>query len=161
MHQSRTLYIGVDVHKAASAGAYVAHAHHAAVVSLGHIATRPCALDHLIRQMPSPSTQRICVSEAGPCGYWRYRSLIKKGPGCWGVAPSLSPNKPGDRVKTNRRDAITLARLMRSGDLTPGDVPQVEAAAMRDLGRARADTSRALQAAQCPRTAWLLRHDIR
>jgi transposase len=73
----------------------------------------------------------------------------------------LIPKKPGDRVKTNRRDAIKLARLMRSGDLTPVDVPQVEDEAMRDLCRARAETIRALQAAQFQLKAFLLRHDIR
>jgi transposase len=77
------------------------------------------------------------------------------------VAPSLIPKKPGDRVKTNRRDAIKLARLMRSGDLTPVSVPQVEEAAMRDLGRARAEALRARKAAPLRRTAFLLRHALR
>src|SRR5262249_21270566 len=80
---------------------------------------------------------------------------------CWGVAPSLIPQKPGDRVKTNRRDAIKLARLMRSGDLTPVYVPQVEEEAIRDLCRAREDTIRALKAAKFQLKAFLLRHDIR
>jgi transposase len=77
------------------------------------------------------------------------------------VAPSLLPKKPGDRVKTNRRAALTLARLMRSGDLTPVDVPQVEEAAMRDLCRARDETIRALKAAKFQLKAFLLRHAIR
>jgi transposase len=68
----------------------------------------------------SKSKHLVFVYEAGPCGYWLYRSLTQKGHIGWVVAPSLIPKKPGDRVKTNRRDAITLARLMRSGDLTPG-----------------------------------------
>jgi transposase len=111
--------------------------------------------------MPSKSTHLLFVSEAGPCGYWLSRSLTTKGHVCWIVAPSLIPTKPGARVTTNRRDAITLARLMRAGDLTPVDVPQVEDEAMRALCRAREDTIRALQVAQCQRTALLLRHDIR
>ena len=74
--------------------------------------------------MPSKSTHLLFVSEAGPCGDWLSRSLTTKGHVCWVVAPSLSPTKPGERVKTHRRDAITLARLRRSGDLTPVDVPQ-------------------------------------
>ena len=77
------------------------------------------------------------------------------------MAPSLIPKKPGDRVKTNRRDAIKLARLMRSGDLTPVYVPQVEDEAIRDLCRAREDTIRALKAAKFQLKAFLLRHDIR
>ena len=85
--------------------------------------TRQCAIAQLIRKMPSKSIHRIFVSEAGPCGYWLYRSLTHKGPVYWGVAPSWSPTTPRDRVKTHRRDAIKLARLKRSGDLTPVDVP--------------------------------------
>jgi transposase len=73
----------------------------------------------------------------------------------------LIPKKPGDRVKTNRRDALTLARLMRSGDRTPVSVPKVEDAAMRDLCRARADAIRDLKAATFRRKAFLLRHASR
>ena len=80
---------------------------------------------------------------------------------CWVVAPSLIPKKPGDRVNTNRRDAIQRARLMRSGDLTPVSVPQGADEAIRDLCRARAETLRALNAAKFRRKAFLLRQDIR
>ena len=135
MAQSRTLFLGMDVHKDAIAVASVAQEHHAEVLSLGAIGTRQCDIDQLIRQMPSKSTQLVFVYDAGPCGYWLYRSLTHKGHVCWVVAPSLIPQKPGDRVKTNRRDAITLARLMRSGDLTPVSVPKVEDEAMRVLCR--------------------------
>jgi transposase len=71
------------------------------------------------------------------------------------------PKKAGDRVKTARRDAVQLARLMRSGDLTPVYVPPVEDEASRDLSRAREDTSRALKAAKFRLKAFLLRQDIR
>jgi transposase len=161
LHQSRTLSIGLDVHKESIAVAYVAQEDHAEVVSLGTSGTRQCDIDQLIRQRQSTSKQLVFVYEAGPCGYWLSRSLPKKGHVCWVVAPSLIPKKPGDRVKTNRRDAITLARLMRSGDLTPVYVPQVEDEAMRDLCRARADALRALKAAKFQLTAFLLRHASR
>src|SRR4029450_1411510 len=161
MHQSSTLYIGLDVHKESIAVAYVAQEHHAEVVALGNIGTRQCDIDQLIRKMQSKSKHLIFVYEVGPCGYWLSRSLTKKGHVCWVVAPSLIPKKPGDRVKTNRWDAIKLARLMRSGDLTPVYVPQVEDEAIRDLCRAREDTIRALKAAKFQLTALLLRHDIR
>jgi transposase len=161
MHQSSTLSIGLDVHKESIAVAYVAQEHHAEVVSRGNIGTRQCDIDQLIRKMQSKSTHLIFVYEAGPCGYWLYRDLTKKGHVCWVVAPSLIPKKPGDRVKTNRRDAITLARLRRSGDLTPVYVPQVEDEAIRDLCRAREETLRALKAAKFQLQAFLLRHDIR
>ena len=94
------------------------------------------------------ATQLVFVYEAGPCGYWLYRSLTQKGYVCWVVAPSLIPKKPGDRVKTDRRDAMQLARLMRSGDLTPVYVPAVDDEAIRDLSRAREDTLRDLQGGQ-------------
>lgn len=68
-----------------------------------------------------------------------YRYLTKKQLTCWVIAPSLIPKKAGDRVKTDRRDAIGLARLMRAGDLTPAYVPQVADEAIRDLTRARED----------------------
>jgi transposase len=73
----------------------------------------------------------------------------------------LIPKKPGDRVNTDRRDAVPRARVMRSGDLTPVYVPQVEAEAIRDLSRARADAIGDLKAAKCRLNAFLLRHDIR
>jgi transposase len=161
MHQSRTLSLGLEVHKASRAVAYVAQEYHAEVVSLGTIGTRQCAIDQLMRQRPSNSQQRVLVDEAGPCGDWLSRALTQTGHVGWVVAPSLLPTQPGERVKTNRRDALTLARLMRSGDRTPVSVPQGEDAAMRALGRARAEALRALKAAQCQRKALLLRHDLR
>jgi transposase len=161
MSQSSTLYIGMDVHKDSIAVAYVAQEHGAEVTYLGTIGTRQCDIDHLIRKMPSKATHLIFVYEAGPCGYWLYRYLTKKGHHCWVVAPSLIPKKAGDRVKTDRRDAVQLARLMRSGDLTPVYVPSVEDEAIRDLSRAREDAMQDLKAAKFRLKAFLLRHDIR
>jgi transposase len=151
----------MDVHKDSIAVAYVAKEHHAEVVSLGNIGTRQCDIDKLIRRLQSKSPHLVFVYEAGPCGYWLYRYLTKKGHVCWVVAPSLIPKKSGDRVKTNRRDAIKLARLMRSGDLTPVYVPTVADEAIRDLCRAREDTIRDLKAAKFRLKAFLLRQDIR
>ena len=161
MPQSSTRYVGLDVHKESIAVAYVDKEHGAEVVSLGNIGTRQCDIEHLIRRLQSKSPQLVFVSEAGPCGYWLYRYLTKKGHVCWVVAPSLIPKKAGDRVKTNRRDAIKLARLMRSGDLTPVYVPAVEDEAIRDLCRAREDAIRDLKAAKFRLKAFLLRQDIR
>jgi transposase len=161
MPQSSTLYIGMDVHKDSIAVAYIAKDHDAEVVYLGTIGTRPCDLDTLIRNMQSKAKHLVFVYEAGPCGYWLYRYLTKKGYVCWVVAPSLIPKKAGDRVKTDRRDAVQLARLMRSGDLTPVYVPTVEDEAIRDLTRAREDAIRDLKAAKFRLKAFLLRQDIR
>jgi transposase len=161
MTHPNTLYIGLDVHKESIAVAYVAHDQGAEVTYLGTIGTRQCDIDQLIRKLQSKSKHLVFVYEAGPCGYWLYRYLSKKGYECWVVAPSLIPKKAGDRVKTDRRDAVQLARLMRSGDLTPVYVPQVEDEAVRDLSRAREDTIRDLKAAKFRLKAFLLRHDIR
>src|SRR5262245_25088226 len=161
MSQSSTLFIGMDVHKDSIAVAYVAQDHGAEVTYLGAMGTRQCDLDQLVRKMQSKATHLIFVYEAGPCGYWLYRYLTKRGYDCWVVAPSLIPHKPGDRVKTDRRDAIQLARLARSGDLTVVYVPQVEDEAIRDLARAREDTISDLKSAKFRLKAFLLRQDIR
>jgi transposase len=128
--------MGMDVHKDSIAVASVAQEHGAEVTYLGTIGTRHCDIDHLIRQMPSNATQLIFVYEAGPWGDWLYRYLSNKGDACWVVAPSLIPQKPGDRVNTDRRDAVPWARLARSGDLTAVYVPTVDDDALRDLTRA-------------------------
>jgi transposase len=111
--------------------------------------------------MQSKAKHLIFVYEAGPCGYWLYRYLRKKDYDCWVVAPSLIPKKAGDRVKTDRRDALQLARLARSGDLTGVYVPQVQDEAIRDLSRARADAISDCKDAKFRLKAFLLRHDIR
>lgn len=161
LQPSSTLYIGLEVHKASIAVAYVAQDYGAEVISLGTIGTRQCDIDTLRRQLSSKRKQLVFVYEAGPCGYWLYRYLPKKDYVCWVVAPSLMPQKAGDRVKTDRRDAMHLARLMRSGDLTPVYVPAVDDEAIRDLSRAREDTLRDLKAAKLRLNAFLRRHDIR
>jgi transposase len=161
MTHSNTLYIGLDVHKESIAVAYVAQEHGAEVTYLGTIGTRQYDIDQLIRKLQSKAKHLILVYEAGPCGYWLYRYLTHKGYECWVVAPSLIPKKAGDRVKTDRRDAVQLARLLRSGDLTPVYVPTVADEAIRDLTRAREDTIGDLKAAKFRLKAFLLRHDMR
>jgi transposase len=161
MSQSNTLFVGMDVHKDSIAVAYVPQDHGAEVTYLGAIGTRQCDIDQMIRKMQSKAKHLIFIYEAGPCGYWLYRYLTKKDYDCWVVAPSLIPKKPGDRVKTDRRDALQLARLARSGDLTVVYVPKVEDEAIRDLTRAREDTISDLKSAKFRLKAFLLRQDIR
>jgi transposase len=151
----------MDVHKDSSAAAYVAQAHDAEVTYLGTIGTRQGDSDHLTRKLQSKAKHLVFVYEAGPCGDWLYRHLTQQGLVCYVVAPSLIPQKAGERGKTDRRDAGQLACLMRSGDLTPVYVPTVENEAIRDLSRAREDASRDLKAAKFRLKAFLLRHDIR
>jgi transposase len=161
MPHSTTLFVGLDVPKDSIAVAYVSEARDAEVVFLGHSGTRQGDIDKLIRTLTSKAKPLVFVYEAGPCGYWLYRYLTKKNLTCWVVAPSLVPKKAGDRVNTDRRDAAQLARLMRSGDLTPVYVPAVEDEAIRDLSRAREDAIRDLKAAKYRLQAFLLRQDIR
>src|SRR5205809_7497816 len=158
---SKTLFVGLDVHKDTIAVAYAAEDRSTEVVSLGMIGTRQCDIDKLIRKLESKGAPFAIAYEAGPCGYWLYRYLTRKGLTCFVVAPSLIPRKPGDRVKTDKRDAVTLARLARSGDLTPVYVPAVSDEAIRDLARAREDALRDLNAARFRLKALLLRNDIR
>jgi transposase len=161
MRQSSTLYIGMDVHKDTIAVAYVAQDHGAEVTFLGSIGTRQCDIDSLVRKLQSKAKHLVFVDEAGPCGYWLSRYLTKKGHRCLVVAPSLIPKKAGDRVKTDRRDAVQLARLMRSGDLTRVSVPTVDEEAIRALARAREDAIHDLKTAKFRLKAFLLRHHIR
>jgi transposase len=151
----------VAVHKETIAVAYVAAERAAAVRFLGTSGTRPCELDKLIRKLPAKGQTRHCVYEAGPCGYWLYRSLTKKDLKCWVVAPAQIPQKAGDRVKTDRRDAVQLARRLGSGALTPVYVPAVEDEASRDVVRAREDALKDLKAAKVRPKAFLLRQDLR
>jgi transposase len=161
MPHASTRLVGLDVHKDAIAVAYAREARDTEVIFMGRTGTRQCDIDKLIRALSSKAKQLVFVYEAGPCGYWLYRYLTKKNLRCWVVAPSLVPKKAGDRVKTDRRDAIQLARLLRSGDLTPVYVPTVEDEAIRDLTRAREDAIRDLKAAKYRLKAFLLRQDIR
>jgi transposase len=151
----------MDVHKDSIAVAYVAQDQGAEVIYLGTLGTRHTAIDKLLRKMQSQAKHLIFVYEAGPCGYWLYRYLTKQGADGWVVAPLLMSQKPGDRVNTDRRDAVQLARLARSGDLTAVYVPKVEDEAVRDLTRAREDAISDLKDAKFRLKAFLLRHDIR
>src|ERR1017187_3499879 len=131
------LFVGFDFHKDSIA---VAHAQGQSAdppVFLGEIGTRHADLDQLVRRLQSKTRDLVFAYEAGPCGYILHRYLTGKGFPCQVVAPSLIPKKPGDKVKTDRRDAIELARLLRSGDLTRVYIPSVEDEAIRDLCRAR------------------------
>jgi transposase len=161
MRYASTLYVGLEVHQESIAVAYASEARDAEVVFWGRIGTRQRDIDTRIRPLTSNATPLVFVYEAGPCGSWLYRDLSRKHLRCWVVAPSLVPKKAGDRVKTDRRDATQLARLMRSGDLTPVYVPTVEDEAIRDLARARGDAIRDRKAAKNRLKAFRLRQDIR
>jgi transposase len=125
---------------------------------LGEIPSTPEALHRLVERLKGRHRQLSFCYEAGPCGYGVHRLLSGLGQDCSVVAPSLIPSRPGDRVKTNRRDATTLARLHRAGELAPVWVPDAAHEAMRDLVRARATARRVLGKARQHLQGFLLRH---
>ncbi len=131
---SNLRYLGLDVHAETIAVAVAEPP--GEVRPLGIIPNRPEPVAKLIRKLGPQGQLRACY-EAGPCGYVLYWQLTKLGVHCDVVAPTLVPTKPGDRVKTDRRDAAKLARCYRAGDLTPVWVPDAAHEALRDLVRAR------------------------
>ena len=150
-------YVGLDVHKDTIAVA-VALPGRDEPVYRGEIAHRRGSLRRLMSRLsPHGEVLSFCY-EAGPCGYGVYREISESGHECVVVAPSLIPRKAGERVKTDRRDALTLARLHRSGDLTSVWVPGAEQEAMRDLTRAREDMKAMELKARQRLGAFLLRH---
>jgi transposase len=141
-------YIGLDVHKEAIAVAMAEPGRRGDVREYGKIANTPAALRALLGKLTRDgSALRLCY-EAGPCGYGIQRQLAAAGHECLVVAPSLIPRKPGERIKTDRRDAINLAKLHRAGELTPVWVPDQAHEAIRDLVRARQAAVRALRQAR-------------
>src|SRR5256885_300042 len=123
----------------------------------GRVANTSTALDRLLRKLGGDGMRlRVCY-EAGPCGYGIQRRLSTRGHECVVVAPSLIPKRAGDRVKTDRRDAASLARLHRAGELTAVWVPDAGHEAMRDLVRARLDAVHALRRARQQLSGFLLR----
>ena len=155
---SRLRFVGFDVH-AESITVAVAEAS-GEVRSLGKIANREECIRKLIKKL-GPVEQLRCCYEAGPTGYVLYWQLTKLGVECAVIAPSLVPKKPGDRVKTDRRDAEKLARSHRSGDLTAVWVPDQEHEALRDLVRAREAAKKDQTRARHRLSKFLLRHGRR
>jgi len=151
-------YLGLDVHAETIAVAVAERG--AEVRSLGMIPNDPTAVARLIRQLGARGQLRACY-EAGPCGYVLYWQLTKLGVACAVIAPTLVPTKPGDRVKTDRRDAEKLARCHRAGDLTVVWVPDAAHEALRDLVRAREAAKADQLRARHRVSKLLLRHGIR
>ena len=162
--QERTIgdypaYIGLDVHKDTIAIA-VAYAGREVPESRGEIANRPKTVTKLVERLNQEFEGEVLLFcyEAGPCGYGLYRQLLERGHDCQVVAPSLIPKKPGEHIKTDRRDARKLAQALRSGDLTAVWVPDEEQEAMRDLTRARDDMKAQERKARQQLNAYVLRH---
>jgi transposase len=135
------LYIGLDVHKAQTSVAIADPGASGEVRSHGNIPTTQPSIEKMLRRIAKSkkldlSELHVCY-ESGGCGMWIARQLMKMKVPCTIVAPSLIPSKAGDQVKTDKKDAIKLARLLRAGELAAVHVPHETDEAIRDLCRAR------------------------
>ena len=162
MNKHSILFIGLDTHKEFNEVAYIEEHRGAQPVHLGRVSSSKMAVQKLVRQFESkyPGATLHFVYEAGPCGYWIYRLITSLGHCCYVVAPSLIPKKPGEKIKTDKRDALKLAKLLKSEDLTPIYVPEPEDEAVRDLSRAREVAMKDLKDAKYQLKALLLRNNI-
>lgn len=116
MKRCREAFVGIDTAKARNAVAVAEGGRDGEVRYLGEFGTAPDVVVKLVRKLSERYETLYFCYEAGPTGYGLYRQLIALGHSCVVVAPSLIPRRPGERVKTNRRDAQSLARLLRAGD---------------------------------------------
>lgn len=154
-----TSFVGLDVHKESTAIA-VAEVGREGPRFIGTVGSDLLQLLKALKSLGKPETMLV-VYEAGPCGYGLARQLRSRGYACEVVAAGKMARRPGKRIKTDRRDALTLARLARSGDLVTVMVPDERDEAMRDLSRAREDAVRARLKARQQLKALLLRHGHR
>jgi transposase len=127
----------------------------------GRIAGDAAAVDKAVRKLRAVHRRPTFVYEAGPCGFWLYRRLRAQGLACMVVSPSNTPRNAADRVKTDRRDALKLARLARAGELEAIYVPDAADEAIRDLVRTREDAVSMQRQARQRLQALLLRNEIR
>lgn len=154
----KILYVGLDVHKASISVTVAEEGRDGAVRFIGAIPNTPDDIAKLVRRLARDGNDLDFCYEAGCCGYGIYRQLVALGHACTVAAPSLIARKPGERIKTDRRDSQKLALQHRAGDLTPVWVPDPAHEAMRDLVRARMDAVIQLMRARQQCLAFLLRH---
>ena len=155
-----TRFVGLDDSKDSIEVAIAGSGREGEVRRFGSIENSATALRKLVRTLGRPKTLHF-VYEAGPGGYGIYRELLALGANCIVAAPTKTPRRTGDQVKSDRRDAITLARLHRAGELIPVWVPDSESEAMRDLTRSREDAKYAQTKARQRVQSFLLRHGCR
>lgn len=153
-----TKYVGLDVHKETIVIGIAEDGREGEVRHYGTIANTIDAVDKFIRKQISRGAELHCVYEAGPTGYGLFHYLQSNGIDCIVTAPSTIPKKSSERIKHDRRDACNLAKLHRSGDLTPIYVPDREDEAIRDLIRCRDDARIATRKAKQRLLGFLLRH---
>jgi transposase len=154
----REAFVGIDVAKLRNAIAIADAGRDGEVRFFGEVDAAASSMRQVIRRIATKSDRAHFCYEAGPTGYGLYRLIRSLGHECSVVAPSLIPRKAGDRVKTNRRDAVSLARLLRAGELTAVWVPDEGHEAMRDLVRARAAAVESLRVHRQQVSAFMLKH---
>jgi transposase len=158
MKEYSEAFVGIDTAKKKHAVAIADSGRDGEVRYVGEIDSSPATVEKVIGKLAGRYTKLHVCYEAGPTGYGLYRQVRALGHDCAVVAPSLVPKKPGERVKTNRRDAVTLARLHRAGELTAVWVPDAIHEAVRDLVRAREGGAEDLRKKRQQLLAFLLRH---
>ncbi len=157
MQATIKFYVGLDVHKDSIAIAQAEAHSRSEPRFVGTTRHSVISLTKALTKLGGPGELSLCY-EAGPCGYGLVRVLGEQGYRCEVVAPSRVARQPADRVKTDRRDALLLARLHRAGELTPITIPEPRDEALRDLVRAREDTVNAQRRARQQLRSFLLRH---
>ena len=158
MKEYSEAFIGFDTAKKKHAVAIADVGREREIRYLGEIDSSPLTIERMIRKLAGRYEKLHFCYEAGPTGYGLYRQVRGLGHDCSVVAPSLIPKKSGERVKTNRRDAVSLARLFRAGELTSVWVPDTVHEAVRDLVRARETASQDLRRKRQQLLSFLLRH---
>jgi transposase len=158
MEEHSELFVGLDTSKLKISVAIAEGDRTGEVRFFGDISSEPASVAAMVAKLAKRGGRLHFCYEAGPTGYDLYRQILGLGHDCEVVAPSLIPKRPGDRVKTNRRDALSLARLHRAGELTRVWVPDEAHEAVRDLVRAREAANDALRRARQQLQAFLLRH---
>jgi transposase len=153
-------FVGFDTSKLRNAVAIAEGDRTGEVRFLGEIDASPMATAKLVKKLASKYQRLTFCYEAGPTGYGLYRQIRNLGHECIVAAPSKVPKKPGDRVKTNRLDAMSLARSLRSNELTAVWVPDRHHEAMRDLTRAREAAMMDLRSKRQQVSAFLLRQGL-
>jgi transposase len=158
MKEDSVIFIGLDTSKLKISVAVADGERNGEVRFFGEISSEPASVASMVAKLSKRGAKLHFCYEAGPTGYGLYRQIIELGHDCVVVAPSLVPRRPGGRVKTNRRDAVSLARLHRAGELTSVWVPDEGHEAIRDLVRAREAGNDALKQARQQLQSFLLRH---
>lgn len=158
MGEHSELYVAFDTAKLKHAVAVAEAGREGEVRFLGEIENRPAMIERLIKKLGRRYHKLHVCFEAGPTGYGLYRQVQALGHDCLVVAPALIPRRSGERVKTNRRDALTLARLYRAGELSAVWVPDDVHEAVRDLVRGRTTAAEDVRRKRQQLLSFLLRH---